>query len=101
MRPRKYDGRNGQNQRRYESLPMGRERERTPASKQPEKSLVGLRSGIPQDTRNRHDPRLKDIPATMAVFSRNQRREEFDNTFREVMPEIDSVAWQPAHDPED
>ena len=31
-----------------------------------------------QDTRNRHDPRLKDVPAPMGVFSRNERREEFD-----------------------
>ena len=54
-----------------------------------------------QDTRNRHDPRLKDVPVTMAVFSRNERREEFDKKFRDVMPEIDTDIWQPAYDPED
>ena len=54
-----------------------------------------------QDTRNRHDPRLKDVPVTMGVFSRNERREEFDKKFRDVMPEIDSDIWQPAFEPED
>ena len=54
-----------------------------------------------QDTRNRHDPRLKDVPASMGVFSRNERREEFDKKIRDVMPEIDGETWQPAHDPED
>ena len=37
----------------------------------------------------------------MAVFSRNERREEFDKKFRDVMPEIDTDIWQPAYDPED
>ena len=54
-----------------------------------------------QDTRNRHGPRLRDVPATMAVFSRNESREEFDRKSREVMPETDSDVWQPAYDPED
>ena len=54
-----------------------------------------------QITRNRHDLRLRDVPVTMAVLSRNERREEFDKKFFEVMPEIDSEVWQPAYDPED
>lgn len=54
-----------------------------------------------QDTRNRHDPRLKDVPAAMAVFTRTERREEFDKKMRPVMPEIDTDAWQPAYEPED
>ena len=37
----------------------------------------------------------------MGVFSRNERREEFDKKIRKVMPEIDGDTWQPAHDPED
>ena len=54
-----------------------------------------------QDTRNRHDPRLRDVPATMTVFSRTERRKEFDKIFFEVMTEIGSDVWQPAYDPED
>ena len=60
---------------------------------------MGLRAGVHGDKRNRHDLRLRDVTATIAVFSRTERREEFDKTFSEVMPEIDSDVWQPAYDP--
>ena len=45
-----------------------------------------------QDTRDRHDPRQTDVPATMGQFSRRDRRENFNAKLRGSVPEMDEDA---------
>ena len=54
-----------------------------------------------QDTGNRHDPRLKDIPATMGAWSRRDRREVFNASKRDAVLEVDEDCFDPGWDAED
>ena len=54
-----------------------------------------------QDTRNKHDPRLRDTPPTMAMYSRRERRDTFNASMRDTVPEVDEDPWDPGHEIED
>ena len=53
------------------------------------------------DIRNRHDPRFKDTPPTMGIFTRQDRREASKAPLRDLVPEVDDDAWDPGYDIED
>ena len=53
------------------------------------------------DTCNRHDPRFKDTPPTMGIYTIRDRREAFRAPLRAAIPEIDDDEWAPGHEIED
>ena len=54
-----------------------------------------------QDTRNRFDPRLKNVTSLMTMHRRRQNRESFRAKMRPTTPEIDDEQWDPSHSIED
>lgn len=53
------------------------------------------------DTRSRYDPRFKDTPPTMGIYTRRDRREAFKAPLRTLIPEVDDDEWDTGHEIED
>ena len=62
MEPRTYHRRTCQDQRRYASVPVGWHRERAPASKQFEKLIMGLHTGVHARHTKQARPSLEGRP---------------------------------------